>query len=60
MTEQGWRESVIRAASDPEMLNLLSALLYEQDAAKQRLREKGYGVTGTPWREVVEEVPDAS
>lgn len=45
------------AADDNRTLDLLAQLLTEQDAAKNELREKGYGVTGTPWPDVVREVP---
>lgn len=57
MTEQGWRQAVIKAASDPGMLNLLGELLHEQDMAKNILREKGYGCIGMPWRDMAREVP---
>lgn len=57
MTAEGWREAVMRASHDAVLFDLLVALLTEQDAAKEALRVKGYGVTGTPWREVVQEVP---
>lgn len=61
MTEDGWRSAVLDAvrradAGDPELLDLMAKLLAEQDAAKQELREIGYGCLGTPWRDVVEEI----
>jgi hypothetical protein len=62
MTETGWRNLVLKTfdefrAGHTESFELLIALLHEQDQAKNRLREKGYGVTGMPWIEMVEEVP---
>jgi len=47
---------VRKAASDPVLAALMAKLLYEQDAAKQALRELGYGCTGMPWADVVEEI----
>jgi hypothetical protein len=64
MTQQGWKEAVLKAADDHErgddvMLELLSKLLEEVDDAKEQLRRKGYGCTGMPWRNMINEVPEA-
>lgn len=57
MTADGWRELVEVANRDPLIKALLVRLLTEQDAAKAELHARGYGVTGTPWLDVVREVP---
>ena len=64
MTLAGWRETVISAiardaAGDPTLLDLTAAVLHEQDEAKQALRDKGYGCTGTGLLKTVGEVPAA-
>jgi hypothetical protein len=65
MTKDGWRTAVLQAANryqvggDSRSLDLLVQLLAEQDEAKARLSEAGFGVTGTPWARVVDEVKDA-
>lgn len=64
MTKDGWRMAVVRAvnryqAGDTRALDLLAQLLAEQDEAKGRLSEAGFGVIGTPWAKVVNEVKDA-
>jgi hypothetical protein len=56
MTEQGWRECVRKTASDPVLADLMAKLLYEQDQAKQALRELGYGCSGMPWLDVIAEL----
>ncbi len=62
MTFEGWQDTVIDAAKrylddgDETLLVLLAQLLTEQDAAKEALKRLGYGCTGTPWPEVVEEI----
>lgn len=56
MTANGWRAAVTKAIGDQEMMALLVQLLVEQDHAKSRLREMGFGVTGTPWPRVVDEI----
>lgn len=61
MKKEGWINLVIEAvrehdAGDSEKLDLLGRLLEEQDQAKQMLRDRGYGVTGTPWIDTVSEV----
>ena len=59
MTQDGWRELVVQAQGEQgEALDLLARLLAEQDLAKEYLRRKGYGCVGTPWPDVVAEVPD--
>lgn len=57
MTREGWKEAILKASREDQMMDLLSQLLEEQDSAKNALREKGYGVTGSPWPEVVAEIP---
>lgn len=64
MTEQGWRDAVLEAvrraeAGDAKALTLMAQLLTEQDTAKATLCQAGFGVTGTPWPEVVAEIIDA-
>lgn len=59
MTQDGWREVVMAAwtrysQGDPTLLDLLSKLLAEQDAAKNQLQS----CCGTPWPEVVKEILD--
>lgn len=61
MTQDGWRAAIIKAvrdadAGDRTFLDLMASLLTEQDQAKNRLRELGYGCTGTPWPRVIDEV----
>jgi hypothetical protein len=61
MTRDGWRELVLNTMEkymngNAYALELLADLLAEQDAAKAELQRKGYGCTGTPWREMVDEV----
>lgn len=56
MTLEGWREAVAKCADDPVMAELTAKLLFEQDEAKNELHTAGFGVTGTPWKTVVEEV----
>lgn len=63
MTRDGWAEVVLNAAEkhcdgDDSALNLLAKLLEEVDDAKQRLREIGFGVTGTPWPDIIEQIAD--
>ncbi len=60
MTLEGWRLLVANTASDPELAELTARVLNEQDEAKQRLRDKGYGWTGLSILKTVELVPDAS
>lgn len=64
MTRDGWRVLVLmavdkNAADDPSALDLLVELLHEQDAAKQALRDKGYGWTGLGWAGTVQLIPRA-
>jgi hypothetical protein len=63
VTVEGWRDAVLQAvrdhdAGDPTLLQLMSRLLAEQDDAKQRLRELGYGCIGMPWADVVDDIAD--
>jgi hypothetical protein len=65
MTKEGWRCAVIEAVQNAdegndELLKLLVHLLTEQDQAKQALRDLGYGCTGMPWADVVEEIRDGA
>jgi hypothetical protein len=56
MTDDGWHDAIRRAAHDRVLLDRLAQLLTEQDAAKEDLRRLGYGVTGTPWPLVIQEI----
>jgi hypothetical protein len=56
MTLDGWKRVVLHATDDLDSIDLLAKLLYEQDQAKESLRRLGYGVTGTPWPDVIAEV----
>lgn len=62
MTADGWRLIVLGAAysnnenDDPAKLDLLASLLAQQDEAKERLRELGYGCIGSTWSDVVREI----
>lgn len=58
MTEQGWREAIQKAFGDPELETLIGKLLTEQDAAKNTLREAGFGCIGSPWLNVVKEITE--
>lgn len=42
------------------LLNLCARALEEADTSKQLLRKKGYGVTGTPLLQTVQEVPESN
>jgi hypothetical protein len=62
MDRWGWRAVVLNAieqhhVGDDEKLDLLSLLLEEQDAARQALRDNGYGCVGMPWASIVKEIP---
>ena len=63
MTADGWKLSILHAITqwvehdDETAINTLAAYLEEVDNARQALRDKGYGVTGTPVERQVEEVP---
>lgn len=64
MTRDGWRDVILSAAvrsagGKHDALDLLADLLAEQDAAKNALRELGYGVIGTPWPNVVRAIARA-
>lgn len=56
MTAKGWTDLVTKAIGNPDTMALLVRLLVEQDEAKHRLREMGFGVTGTPWLQMVDEI----
>ena len=51
------RDSLIHAINDPEALQMIVDMLNSQLVAQDILREKGYGVTGTPLIQTVMEVP---
>jgi hypothetical protein len=63
MTSDWWKNLVLDAVGkyddgDWAQLDLLAQVLTEMDAAKQALRDKGYGVTGLSLLETVrQEVP---
>ena len=64
MTLDGWKAVVLNAFDEHERgddtaLNLVAKLLAEQDAARQVLRDKGYGWTGLPIVELAGQVPHA-
>lgn len=51
MNASGWKELIIKVVrdydtGDYEQIDLLSKLLEENDAAKQALRDAGFGYTG--------------
>jgi hypothetical protein len=62
MTKFGWRDAVKTAIwksdvlGDNRLLDMLCELLEAQDTAKDTLGKLGYGCTGAPWAQVVEEV----
>lgn len=56
MTAQGWTNLVTKAISDSDTMALLVRVLVEQDEAKHRLRGMGFGVTGTPWLQMVDQI----
>lgn len=61
MTVEGWKMLVLHAVSryiagDVEPLDLLALLLNEQDEAREQLRRLGFGCTGMPWPQVVNEI----
>lgn len=63
MTVEGWKQAVMDAVREADQgysyrLDLLAMLLNEQDEAKNELSRRGYGVMGTPWSQVVREVPE--
>jgi hypothetical protein len=62
MLADAWRQQAINAVreaeeGDPRMLDRLALLLEQQDAATQRLREKGYGWFGLSLLGTVDLVP---
>ena len=61
MTYKGWEKLLIDFIDkkDKETFELLNIILFEQDEAKQELRNKGYGYTGLSLLETVkQEVPN--
>ena len=64
MTQEGWRQLAINTVrkmdeGDNSSLDLLTKYLEETDAAKQALRNKGYGWTGLGILETIEtQVPN--
>lgn len=61
MTREGWKrvvESAVQNADkgDVSSLDLLVTLLTEQDQAKEEIRRLGFGVTGMPWLDMVDEI----
>lgn len=61
MTPAGYRDMLLNAvrradAGDDEALDGLAQYLSEIDHARQRLRDAGYGVVGTPINRQVDEV----
>lgn len=63
MKAEGWRDMIMMFATDaldgkPENLDRLAKQLEEEDAAKQCLRDKGYGWTGLSLLKTVQLVPD--
>lgn len=65
MTLQDWRDMITEAIQrhhdgDNELLELLAYVLYEQDAAKQLLRESGYGNKDMGLLDTVEAVVERS
>lgn len=58
MTAQEWTKLILDAARDPNgpRLGILARYLEEVDMARERLKELGFGVTGTPIAKQVEEV----
>ncbi len=65
MKNTDYREFIVSAvdkhrSGDSADLDLLAAHMNLCDKAKQELRKKGYGVTGTPILQTAQQVPDAS
>jgi hypothetical protein len=56
MTKEGWIHIIEFANENAEAKEILAKVLQEYDLSKQRLIEKGYGVTGTPLIVMVNEV----
>jgi hypothetical protein len=65
MTQEGWQQLAINAIrkmddGDSSSIELLGKYLEETDAAKQALRDKGYGWTGLGLLETIQtQVPSA-
>ena len=61
MTYKGWKDLLedFIDKKDKETFELLNIILFEQDKAKQELRNKGYGWTGLSLLETIkQEVPN--
>ena len=56
MKAEKWKELIIEAKDNEDILNKLSLLLKESDTAKQELRNKGYGWTGLSLLETVKTI----
>ena len=56
MKAEKWKELIIEAKDNEDILNKLSLLLEESDTAKQELRNKGYGWTGLSLLETVKRI----
>ena len=56
MKAEKWKELIMEAKDNEDILNKLSLLLEEADQAKQELRNKGYGWTGLSLLETVKRV----
>lgn len=58
MTEEDWIRTVLSAAArgDRDTLIRFGRIAHEADEVKLKLRKLGFGVTGTPLRETVDEL----
>ena len=56
MKAEKWKELIMEAKDNEDILNKLSLLLEEADQAKQELRNKGYGWTGLSLLETVKRI----
>lgn len=64
VTRDGWKGLVLQVVNmhdngHPEPLDRLATILEEQERAKFELHLKGYGVTGSPLSDIIDEIPDA-
>jgi hypothetical protein len=59
MRPEHYRDLVVRAAAEPggQLMNLIVAHMTDAEKAKQILRAKGYGVTGTSISATAAQVP---
>ena len=58
MTQDEWREVVILATQNEEVMKALVLHLYDVQLAKRELEEKGYGHPGKWGGDVLTEIPD--